>query len=311
MLAEIFPDETLDSFLSRSIVLSQVVGSSQFHRSLNFPFSPEWSLGKARLLSSHMEGPSSYVFNRLVYRHTGYFASVFIRSATTFDEEVELFRKRNLSVFRSFVDSGSVKVCPQCILDDFSADSVPYWRRSHQFFDVKVCAFHKVLLTSSCPGCNKGFAVRCHYFGGLWSSCECGWESQFFQPVIAEISIDVDYANLVNDIYEFGFLLYDEDVVDILKSEIEERGFDLKAPSCALEIFDYYRLDIKVEDESMFKTLFCNLVSTPLRDKGWKLDGVTGAKVIFLMFRKFSVFLEKIAIKGVLKVPLTSFWNRI
>ncbi|MDE3739410.1 TniQ family protein [Pseudomonas resinovorans] len=206
MLIQPEPDETLDSYFSRNLIFSGGGNTNSLYKKMGFAVSNgDWTLHKLRRLSNFLGWDGIPGFRRLLVGHTGYVPSMWIEYDEFKKSPEWLYRIRNYSKLNEYLRGPNNNLCPDCVREDLSKFGFAYWRRSHQFFDVKVCNTHNTKLVSACPICESPFSNEHLYIGVLWDRCNCGTSAHQYESEPNSDKFLQKYAKFVFDVYSSDF----------------------------------------------------------------------------------------------------------
>ncbi|GKW54753.1 hypothetical protein NCCP2140_38060 [Pseudoalteromonas sp. NCCP-2140] len=146
---QIFPDETLCSFLSRQVMASgfpscrvaqqSLWGNHNLQLNTNFPSLIPWISGNfgihpVELLDNH----TCLNYFKPYLGQTKY--ELVKQALLTGDVE---FVQKWLGITSNRVkESGSLYYCPECVNDDLEQYGVAYWHRKHQLYGLVTCPVH-------------------------------------------------------------------------------------------------------------------------------------------------------------------------
>jgi hypothetical protein len=95
-------------------------------------------------------------------------------AATEFPALILRNRRKSLSRL-SFLSPSLVRLCSQCLDEDFEQYGEPYLHRAHLLPFVSVCHKHRTPLVSRCDRCRQIFRMESTFIGAQLT-CECGYD---------------------------------------------------------------------------------------------------------------------------------------
>jgi hypothetical protein len=94
-----------------------------------------------------------------------------------------------------------LRICIECVLEDFSFEGTPYIHRAHHIPGVFVCWKHGHPLLDRCPNCHSSFGQGGSYFSQPWQRCVCKFDitSMHSMQNDAESDIAKNFAIFARD----------------------------------------------------------------------------------------------------------------
>ncbi|WP_411381758.1 TniQ family protein [Pseudomonas sp. MPB26] len=164
MLLQIQPDESLISFVIRTIHINQYSPE----RSLLDDLSPRSSFDTKQLrkIAGLTGWRGCYGFNRLVHNHTLLAAKHVIKVDQDISYSGPLYASK-----ASRLDMLSSAYCPDCVREDLESQGFSYWRR-YTYPKVTVCHKHNTVLLERCHFCERPFSYKGHSLDVMWRGCK-------------------------------------------------------------------------------------------------------------------------------------------
>ncbi|WP_442967053.1 TniQ family protein [Pseudomonas sp. URMO17WK12:I11] len=163
MLLQILPDESLGSYVRRTLFLNRY--DANFGAFKFLAGRPGFTNSEINLIAESLGWPGCYGFNRLLHHHTPMAAHFVIKhpqeaaySGKAYGERVSHFEVWDASF------------CPDCVREDLFNLGFSYWRRSLNP-SITACHRHNTVLVDRCPFCGKSFNCRGHTMDVMWSGC--------------------------------------------------------------------------------------------------------------------------------------------
>lgn len=221
MQLKLLPDEALDSFFSRNFVYAQRWRDTSIKKWYAFGGVGHWTVSKISnlidMLGWDRLGSSSYLF----HYHTNYYRAVFALDKLSWGYPPE---RMSASAVRLVAAPEVVKLCPACLHSDLSKLGFIYWRRSHQGYDIEVCAQHNTKLVSACGGCHKPFVTERHFLEAPWAACECGFSVFDFEPEANVDLAELKLSKFINDLFSYKYQLQQGQLAELIKKKLLALG---------------------------------------------------------------------------------------
>lgn len=213
MILAIQPEETLRSFVQRTIFINGKYSSAEVFR--KFPNNP--SQVNVAIIAEKLGWFGCYGLNKMLHRHTNYPLTAVFKNI----QDISYSGKEYIS-YSSFYDSiqKPSSFCPVCVAEDIERLGFSFWRRAH-CFNLKVCAEHNVELVKRCPACDKQFCHGGHDLGVMWKAC--GGRHLKDCPVTLNTDpFEFKKAQILTDILSFTHHLSEEAVLAVLTGKIHK-----------------------------------------------------------------------------------------
>ncbi|BCG27939.1 hypothetical protein TUM18999_61300 [Pseudomonas tohonis] len=221
MQLKLLPDEALDSFLSRNFVYAQRWRDTSINKWYAFGGVGHWTVSKisnlADMLGVAGRGGDCYLY----HYHTNYYRAIFAQEDLSWGYPPERF---SASAVRLVAAQKNVKLCPACLQSDYEKNGFIYWRRSHQGFDIAVCAQHNIKLVSACGGCHKPYLIYRHFFETPWTTCECGFSVLDLKPEANNDLAEWKLSKFVIDLFSYKYQLKQDQLAGLIKRRLFALG---------------------------------------------------------------------------------------
>lgn len=218
MILSIQPDEAIDSFIARNILVSP--GDERFPSPAALRHEKCWSSSRLRSITCLL-GPYGYgSFINSLKKHTALFIYPLDPKKTV--GQVTGWYDKNKNI-EPVIRRERIFVCVECARQDIHTTGYSYWRALHQF-DTVVCEIHNLKLVTACPGCNLPFSMRNGNSKFLWEECRCG---PYLLNNTAEQNLDsveLDYTRFYSDLRRFDGDFGPGEVLDAIMRRLNEVG---------------------------------------------------------------------------------------
>lgn len=146
-------------------------------------------------------------------------------NSTREDSKIQLSRMQK----RLVGESGSTRLCFECLLQDREYFGTPYIHRSHQIPGVNVCWRHGCRLLSACPYCACPFEPKADMVLAPWEPCpgcrKLLYASTFFVPECGS-ELEIGYAVFAHKLLQSSPGVIDRKVLATLYGKkLREAGF--------------------------------------------------------------------------------------
>lgn len=293
---KLLPDEALDSFISRNLVYSSRWASAAPHKKTSSNLNSRWGKKKIEKLAVKLGFERNFGYNFLIHYHTNYYRHAFVVPEFSGCYGVGRYGG-GLIIDASATDS--VKICPACALEDIHDRGFMYWRRSHQVFDINVCAVHNLRLIDACTGCSRKFELERHFFELPWTGCECGLSIFELSHQPNEDLAEQSLSKFMAGLYQYKFQLHFDEVIKLIKSRLCKLGL-----ATSEELFDKCCSSMR----RMHFNVFAWNLHEILRDRhcyAWGLPYVLAA-----LFDDFSSFAEAVVKENVRRQNVCAEWHK-
>ena len=266
MTPRIQRDESLHSYMQRILYLN--LGNPDFSKLKKLlPYRIDKLTIKT--ITSVLNWPGCYGFNRLLHDHTSYALTGVFKDTN----DISYSQKDYISKSDSpNLDKTKYAYCPECVRDDLGKLGYSYWRRSHQF-GVTVCGNHNAILVTSCPFCDATFSsgnnVQMVWFGRsrkyaseaaalfsghhldvMWRGCS-GKQLSETSSIKNDDSAALKKAKFFNGLFAYGFHIRAEIAIHVLYEKLRIlKSTNIIFFTELLENFDCLRGFIKEFDDA-------------------------------------------------------------
>ncbi|WP_434119934.1 TniQ family protein [Pseudomonas fortuita] len=163
MLLQIQPDESLGSYVRRTLFLNKY--DEHFEAFKVLAGRPGFTNREIIQIAESLGWPGCYGFNRLLHHHTPMASHFVIKYA-----QEASYSGKAYGVGGSRFDGWDASFCPDCVREDLYKLGFSYWRRLLSP-SITACHKHNTVLLDRCPFCGKSFACRGHSMDVMWTGC--------------------------------------------------------------------------------------------------------------------------------------------
>lgn len=221
MQLKLLPDEALDSFISRNFVYAQRWRDTSIKKWYGFAGVGHWTVSKIRNLVDIFGWDKHGGYSYLFHYHTNYYRGVFALDTMGWGYPPE---RMSAFAVRLVAAHETVKLCPACLHSDLRDLGFIYWRRSHQGYDIEVCAQHNIKLVSACGGCHKPLLADRHFLEAPWSVCECGYAISDYEPVANIDLAEWKFSKFIDDFFRYKYQLQRDRLADLIRKRLLALG---------------------------------------------------------------------------------------
>jgi len=163
MLLQIQPDESLGSYVRRTLFLNRY--DANFGAFKFLAARPGFTNSEINLIAESLGWPGCYGFNRLLHHHTPMAAHFVIK----YSQEAA-YSGKAYGECRAHFDVWDASFCPDCVREDLFKLGFSYWRRLLNP-SITACHRHNTVLLDRCPFCSKSFNCKGHSMDVMWTGC--------------------------------------------------------------------------------------------------------------------------------------------